>query len=197
MWDQRYGEEGFAYGTEANDFLVEVVEQIPSGEVLCLAEGEGRNAVFLAERGYQVTAVDMSPVGLAKAKKLAADRGVEIDTVVANLAEYEPEPGRFSGLISIWAHLPPDVRGALHQHCVRGLAPGGVFVLEAYTPAQVGRGTGGPPIPELTMTEAGLREELDGLEFVRCNELVRHVAEGKYHNGESAVVQLVARAPAS
>jgi len=195
MWDQRYGEEGFAYGTEPNDFLVEVADQIPPGDVLCLAEGEGRNAVFLAARGHAVTAVDLSAVGLAKAERLAAEKGVRIETVVASLADYQPHEGRYSGIVSIWAHVPPDVRRTLHQHCVRGLRPGGVFVLEAYTPAQVGRGTGGPQVPELTMSEAGLRDELAGLEIVRCQELVRHVAEGKYHQGESAVVQVVARRP--
>jgi len=195
MWDERYGEDGFAYGTEPNDFLVEVAGDIPPGNVLCLAEGEGRNAVFLAERGYLVTAVDLSAVGLAKAERLAAERGVRIETVVANLADYEPHAEHYSGIVSIWAHVPPEVRRALHRHCVRGLSAGGVFVLEAYTPEQVGRGTGGPPVPELTMTEAGLREELAGLDIVRCQERLRHVSEGKYHQGESAVVQVLARKP--
>lgn len=195
MWNQRYGEDELAYGSEPNDFLREVAERIPEGPVLCLAEGQGRNAVFLAERGHPVTAVDLSPVGLERAAAFARERGVELETVVADLGEYELEPSRWAGVISIWAHIPPESRRALHRHVVAGLRPGGVIVLEAYTPDQVGRGTGGPPVPELTMTAAGLREELAGLEFEILRERVREVHEGRYHAGESAVVQVLARRP--
>jgi hypothetical protein len=195
MWDERYGEEGFAYGTEPNDFLVEVVDQIPAGPVLCLAEGEGRNAVFLAGRGHSVLAIDQSAVGLDKARVLAARRHVPIETQVTDLAAFEFEARHFAGIVSIWAHLPPELRRKVHEQCVEALIPGGVMVLEAYTPAQVGRGTGGPPNPALCMTAEGLRAELTGLYFEILVERERQVSEGKYHNGVSAVVQMVARKP--
>jgi SAM-dependent methyltransferase len=195
MWDERYGEEDFAYGTEPNDFLVEVADHIPAGRVLCLAEGEGRNAVFLAARGHEVLAVDQSAVGLEKARSLAAQRGVTIETRASDLAELEFEPSRYVGIVSIWAHMPPDVRKVVHKKCVEALMPGGVMALEAYTPVQVGRGTGGPPNPAFCMSAGGLREELAGLDFEILVERERHVAEGKYHNGSSAVVQMVARKP--
>lgn len=192
MWDERYGEPGFAYGTGPNDFLVEVAHHLPSGRVLCLAEGEGRNAVFLASRGHEVLAVDQSAVGLEKARGLAARQGVQIETRVADLATFAFEPGRYAGIVSIWAHVPPEIRRRVHRGCVESLEPGGVMVLEAYTPAQVGRGTGGPPNPNLCMTPHQLREELIGLQFEVLLEREREVSEGKYHHGNSAVVQMLA-----
>ncbi len=195
MWDRRYAEEGWAYGTEPNDFLREVADRLPDGDALCLAEGEGRNAVFLAAgRAGRVIAVDRSGVGLAKAEQLAEARGVALEAVVADLATYEP-PGELAVVTSIWAHVPPDVRRALHAKVVAALRPGGAMVLEAYTPAQVGRGTGGPPDPALTMTLAGLREELAGLDFAIGRELEREVREGRYHQGPSSVVQVLAFKP--
>ncbi|MCB9680567.1 MAG: class I SAM-dependent methyltransferase [Alphaproteobacteria bacterium] len=193
FWDERYAEADYAYGTAPNDFLVSVADRIPRGPVLCLAEGQGRNAVWLAARGHDVTAVDQSPVGMARAAELAAARGVPLHTVVADLAELPIAAGAWSGIVSISAHVPPPVRRAVHAAVVQGLAPGGVFVLEAYTPAQVGRGTGGPPVAELTMTLEGLRAELAGLTFLHAVETEREVREGRYHSGMAAVVQVLAR----
>lgn len=194
-WDERYGADEYVYGTVPNDFLAEVAARIPPGRVLCLADGEGRNSAWLAERGYQVTAVDASAVGLRKGQRLAAERGVRVTAVHADLAEYRIEPGAWSGIVSIFAHLPPEVRRALHRGVVDGLAPGGAFVLEAYTPAQLGRGTGGPPTPDRMMTLDALREELDGLRFEIGRELRRDVREGRLHGGVSEVVQVLAFRP--
>lgn len=196
MWNERYAETFASYGTEPNDFLREVADRIPPGPVLCLAEGEGRNAVFLARKGHAVTAVDLSDVGLANATKLASERGVEITTVLADLAEYDPGDAIWAGIVSIWAHVPPHVRVPLHAACVRALRPGGALVLEAYTPRQLERpGRGGPPSAELLMTPEGLRQELAGLRFERCAEADRDVAEGRYHQGPSTTVQVLAFKP--
>src|SRR5690554_6588810 len=115
MWNDRYNNEHYIYGTEPNRFLAEHYSSIPKGDVLCWAEGEGRNAVFLAEQGYQVTAVDLSDVGLAKAQRLAEARGVTITCVQADLAEFVLGENRWDGIVSIFAHLPPAVRQNLHQ----------------------------------------------------------------------------------
>jgi SAM-dependent methyltransferase len=192
-WDERYSKPEFAFGTEPNDFLVSVADQIPPGPVLMLGEGEGRNAVFLAGRGYEVVAVDQSDVGLAKARRLAQERGVRVRTQRADLGDYRIEPGAWAGIVSIFCHLPLSIRVPLHAAVVRGLRPGGVFVLEAYTPRQLGRGTGGPSDPEMLPTIDVLTEELAGLEFVYARELERVVREGACHTGLAAVVQLVAR----
>jgi SAM-dependent methyltransferase len=193
MWDERYSEPGYAYGTAPNDFLVAEVGRITAGgRVLCLAEGEGRNAVWLAGRGFAVTAVDQSKVGLAKAAALAAERGLRLETVQADLAVFEIEAGAWDAIVSVWAHLPQHLRQTVHKKVVQGLKPGGVLILEAYTPGQIALGTGGPRDPGMCMTLAGLREELAGLEVVLGVEKEREVQEGKYHRGRSAVVQVAA-----
>ena len=194
MWDERYKEEGFAYGTEPNDFLKSEFSRIPKGgRVLCLAEGEGRNAVFLAKEGYLVTAVDQSFVGLQKAKSFAIKNGVEISTIVANLANYELGNEVWDGIVSIAAHVPPLLRKNIHGNVVKALKKNGVFLLEAYTEHHLKMdGIGGPPQKELFMSLDALKVELDGLDFIIGAEVVRNISEGKYHQGESAVVQIVA-----
>ncbi len=192
MWNERYSQPVYAFGKHPNDFLVEVIAHIPKGRVLCLAEGEGRNAVYLAQQGCQVTAVDASAVGLAKAQKLAAEKSVAIETIAADLADFQIQPNSWDGIVSIFCHLPPLLRAQVHRQVVAGLRPGGVFVLEAYTPRQLEFKTGGPPTTELTMNLLTLRQELNGLDFKHAVELERDIREGLFHQGHSAVVQLLA-----
>ena len=193
FWDRRYSEPAYAYGTEPNDFLLEVADRIPPGPVLCLAEGEGRNAAWLAARGHTVTAVDASAAGLAKAAALAGTRGVRIETIVADLATFNIAPGAWSGVVAIFAHLPPQLRRTVHRAAAAGLAPGGAFVLEAFSPRQLAFGTGGPLKPELLYTPEDLQEDLAGLDLEVIRELEREVVEGLYHTGRAAVVQVLAR----
>lgn len=193
FWNDRYAVAGHVYGEAPNAFVAEVAPQIPAGPVLCLAEGEGRNAVHLATLGHPVAAVDQSEVGLAKARRLAGARGVEIETVVADLANYSIAAGAWAGIVATFAHLPPALRRWVHRDVVTGLQPGGLFILEACTPAQLAFDTGGPKSPELLMTLAGLREELSGLQFQIARELERDVIEGAGHTGRGAVVHILAR----
>lgn len=195
MWDVRYSDAEYVYGTAPNDFLVSVADQIPKGRVLSLAEGEGRNAVYLAGLGYTVSAVDASAVGLGKARRLAEERGVAVETRVADLADFAIEANGWDAIISIFCHLPSAIRSSVHRRVVAGLRPGGVFVLEAYTPAQLTLKTGGPPAADLLMTLASLRTELAGLRFIHALETERDVIEGKFHTGRGAVVQVVAVKP--
>ncbi len=196
-WDERYAEAEFAYGTEPSAFLAAVACRIPDGPVLCLAEGQGRNAVFLSRIGHAVTAVDQSAVGLGRARELATEHGVTIECVAADLAHFEIEPGAWAGIVSIWAHLPPALRGAVNRKAVAGLRPGGVMVVEAYSPRQLEFGTGGPRVAELLVPRGALEQELSGLEFILAQEAEREVVEGKYHRGMAAVVQVLARRPAA
>jgi SAM-dependent methyltransferase len=192
VWDRRYSEPGYAYGTEPNDFLVSVVDRIPHGRALCIGEGEGRNAVHLAQSGFEVTAVDASAVGLGKAEQLAERHGVEISTVVSDLADFTIEPGAWEAVVSIFCHLPPAVRSAVHPAVVNGLAPGGALVLEAFTPRQLELATGGPPSRELMMELGALQIEFAGLRLAVAREIEREVIEGRYHTGAAAVVQMLA-----
>ena len=192
FWDARYAEATLAYGAAPNDYLASVADRLPVGRTLCLAEGQGRNAVFLAERGHDVLAVDLSEVGLARARQLAEASGVEIETRVVDLGAFEIEPGAWDCIVSVFAHTPADVRRRLHSQVSGGLKAGGAFVLEAYTPEQTRRDTGGPSgegAMNVTMTADGLREELVGLRFDTLREIEREVVEGPYHTGLAAVVQ--------
>ena len=148
FWNDRYAGAGYVYGQAPNAFVTEMARHIPAGPVLCLAEGEGRNAAHLATLGHSVTAVDLSEVGLTKARQLAAVRGVEIQTLVANLGDYRIVPGVWAGIIATFAHLPPTLRRGVHAAAAQGLQAGGVFILEAYTLAQLAFGAGGPKAPD-------------------------------------------------
>ncbi len=192
MWDERYTADHYIYGTQPNTFLEQNFTQIPKGKVLCLADGEGRNSVFLAKQGYSVTAVDASAVGIEKAKKLARKNSVNIDYIHADLADYEPGQQQWDGIVSIFCHLPPHIRVPLHQKIASALKASGVLLLEAYTPEQLEFGTGGPPTADLTMTANSLTQELDGLNFSLLKELKRDVVEGSHHTGLGAVVQAIA-----
>ncbi|NNK13402.1 MAG: class I SAM-dependent methyltransferase, partial [Desulfofustis sp.] len=122
MWDERYSESGFAYGSEPNDFLASSADLLqPGSEILCLAEGEGRNAVYLASHGHRVTAVDSSSVGLEKALLLAEKRGVSIDIVEADLKDFVIKQDSFQVIVPIFCHLPPAARERLHQQVCEGL----------------------------------------------------------------------------
>jgi SAM-dependent methyltransferase len=197
MWNERYAEPGFVYGTDPNDLLVlEVGRLPPGGRVLCLAEGEGRNAAFLLRQGFVVTGVDASSVGLAKAAALAASQGHRLETVVADLSTFDLGEAAWEGVVSIWCHLPQPLRKKVHASVVRALKPGGVLILEAYTPRQLAYGTGGPPSAAMLFEPAEIADELAGLELLRCEERTRMVHEGRYHDGQSAVLQVVAQKPA-
>jgi SAM-dependent methyltransferase len=192
MWDERYSTEEYAYGTNPNEFLAENVNHIPKGKVLSLAEGEGRNAVFLAKQGYSVTAVDASIVGLSKARKLAEENGVVVEFIHADLADYDLGENKWDGIVSIFCPLPSSLRKQLYKKVEAGLKPNGVFLLEAYTPAQLKHGTGGGTSADVMQSKESLRVELTGLKFKHLIELERDVREGTYHTGIGAVVQAIA-----
>ena len=148
-------------------------------------------AALLKEQGYDVTAVDLSAVGLEKARKLAASRNVSLNTIQADLGEFNIVPNEWEGIVAIFCHLPPTVRHHLYPQAVVGLRPGGVFLLELYAPKQLEYGTGGPRDLELLATLEDLRRDLDGLQFELAQEVECDIHEGRYHQGQSAVVQIL------
>lgn len=194
-WDERYGATDYAYGDRPNLFLIQAIEKMAmphQGKALCLAEGEGRNAVFLANLGYEVVAMDQSSVGLEKANRLAADRQVDIVTQQANLNDYEPEPNTFDLITMIWAHTPESVRLKSYEIVKKGLKRGGYFILEGYLPSQSTRNTGGPSDPEFMFTLDELRTHFADFNIIVGRELTRDVTEGIYHTGPGDVVQFLA-----
>ena len=195
-WDERYAEDGFAFGTEPNDFLREISDHLPKGRTLCLGDGEGRNGVFLAQLGHVVVTVDLSPVGVVKARRLAAERGVEIDARVADIETFFFEPESWDLIVSVFCHLPPALRHKVHSSVPSALRRGGCFVLEAYRAANIGRGVGGPQNDEMTVELEDILHDLgatNGMTIEVGREIEREIVEGKYHNGMSATTQVLAR----
>ena len=192
FWNERYARDDYLYGTGPNSFLVEHSDFL-TGPVLSLSEGEGRNAVFLAVRGLKVHGVDISEVGLTKAQALAKLKGVEIQTEVADLSNFEPKNNFYGSVISISAHLPSAVRDNLYPLVERCLKQDGVLLLEAYSERQLSRNTGGPKDIDMLMTVDKLKREFPNLEPILIQELEREVSEGEGHAGLASVVQFIAR----
>ncbi len=196
FWNEKYANTDYAYGTEPNEFLASAVTKLKRGETLSLAEGEGRNAVWLAQQGFTVSSIEQSEKGVAKTLRLALQRGVIVMAERGELETFNIQPNSWDLVVSIYAHTPQELRRKLHRQVVAGLKPGGVFILEAYTPAQIPNNTGGPKDASLMPTAELLRSELHGLVFDHLEEVERDVVEGSLHTGTAHVVQLVAhRAP--
>jgi 2-polyprenyl-3-methyl-5-hydroxy-6-metoxy-1,4-benzoquinol methylase len=191
FWNLRYSENGYAYGTDANDFLR--TQKFPKGaKILCLAEGEGRNAVYLAEQGNEVTAIDMAYEGLEKTRELAKIKGVNVNTICADLAEYVIENEHWDGIVIIFGHFPESVRKCVHGSLHSALKKGGKLVIEAYSKDQLNFKTGGPMDEKLLYSLEELREDFSAFEDLEIKKLEREIHEGKYHNGMSSVIQVVA-----
>jgi len=194
-WDERYSEEGFAFGTEANDFLRESVVGLKVGDTLVLGDGEGRNGVFLAQQGHRVVTIDLSAVGVTKANKLAAERGTKIDARVADLADFDMGREKWDNIVSIFCHVPTALRRQVHANVRAALRPGGRYVIESYNAANIGRGTGGPQNADLTVELEELDVDFSGWKFDVHRAVDRDIVEGKYHDGRSSTVQLIAVKP--
>jgi SAM-dependent methyltransferase len=194
FWNARYSAEGYAYGTEPNDFLVSVADRFPAGaKLLCLGDGEGRNGVWLARQGLSVTSVDIAGQGMEKAAQLARQYGVALETRIADLAVHELGTSVWDAIVSIFVHLPPRIRRDLHGRCVSALRPGGYMVFEAYGPGQLGRGTGGPPEAALLPALEDVEAELADCSILHRFSGLREVHEGCHHNGPGEVVQVLAQ----
>lgn len=194
MWDERFVQPGYFYGSEPNDFLKENVKIFkPGGRILCLAEGEGRNAVFLAQQGFLVTAVDGSQAGMEKMYALAKERGVNVHGIVSDLADFDFGQSVWDGIVSIWCHLPKPLLSRVMASCVDALTPGGSILIEAYSPQQLKYTTGGPRTVELLNTLIEFQSGFQSLEEVYGVEVEREIFEGRGHTGLSAVVQFIGK----
>ena len=214
-WDERYASEEFYFGTKPNAFLVS--QQLllkPGMSCLAVADGEGRNGVWLAQQGLRVLSVESSPVALEKARKLAEQRGVTDGTTShltrlpnnasqvigyvefeqADLSQWQWGENRFDMVAAIFIQFAhPALREQMFAGIRRCLKPGGLLLLQGYTPRQLEYKTGGPPEAENMYTEALLREAFAGMEIIHLREHDDHVSEGAGHSGMSALIDLVAR----
>lgn len=192
MWDERYAANEYVYGTEPNSFLVDHTHMLQA-PILSLAEGEGRNAAYLASQGLQVHGVDGSRVGLEKAKALARSKGVHITTEVADLSVFIPEANSYGSVVSIFAHLPSALRHRLYPLVEQGLKAGGTIVLEAYSEDQLELESGGPKDLDMLMTEEKIQKEFPHCEPIILRQLMREVNEGIFHHGNASVIQFIGR----
>ncbi len=196
MWDERYASEDYRFGTRPNRFLVDCVAGLTPAKALALGEGEGRNAVFLAGLGFDVTAVDQSAVGLAKARRLAQMNGVRLHTITADLNDFVIQPAAWSLIINFFCHLPSAQRAPLHQRVTAGLVPGGAYVYEVFSPAQLQLATGGPSHRDLLVSLEEARRDLAALDLRVGRELVRYCEEDDPSTPRMAVLQVLAVKPA-
>jgi SAM-dependent methyltransferase len=193
FWDRMYAGDAYRFGVEPNAFLASRASAIPKrARVLCIGDGEGRNGVWLARQGFRVTSLDQSPVAARKCAELAARAGVELDCVVGRLPGHALPEAAFDAIVLIFVHLPPPLRQDVHAAALRALAPGGVVILEAFTPAQLGRRSGGARFVEALQTAKALAEDFAALEIRELAELETELDEGEGHRGPAAVVRLVA-----
>lgn len=198
VWDQRFaGSADYLFGREPNRFLAEQAHRLRPGQtVLCLADGEGRNGVFLAGRGMDVLSVDLSPVALAKARRLADEQGVALRLEEANLAEWSWPVAAFDAVVGIFFQFAgPRLRARIFENIRQALKPGGLLLLQGYRPEQLDYRTGGPPDAENLYTEELLREAFAGMEILHLRSHDDEIREGSAHVGMSALIDLVARKP--
>jgi cyclopropane fatty-acyl-phospholipid synthase-like methyltransferase len=196
-WNGRFSAPDYLFGTEPNRFLASHKALLRAGQrALCVADGEGRNSVWLAEQGLEVVAFDFSPVGVEKARKLAAGRGVRVAHEVAGVYDWAWPQESFDLVAAIFVQFAdPAMRSFMFERMTRALKRGGVLLLEGYTPKQLEYRTGGPSRLENLYTAGMLREAFGGFEILELREYEAELGEGAAHAGRSAVVDLVARKP--
>lgn len=198
-WDKRYAQEGYLFGVEPNAFLAQCRSHLKAGQrALAVADGEGRNGVWLAEQGLSVLSIDNSAVAQEKARKLADSRGVSIDLEQVDLAHWTWPQEAFDVGVAIFIQFaPPELRTEIFRNIKGALKPGGLLLLQGYRPEQIANGTGGPPQPDHLYTEAMLREAFRDFEIVSLKSHDTSIHEGVGHEGMSALIDLVASKPSS
>jgi cyclopropane fatty-acyl-phospholipid synthase-like methyltransferase len=194
MWDERYSIDGYLFGTEPAAFVSAHADLLEPGQTaLAVADGEGRNSVYLAQRGVHVVAMDASPVGVAKARRLAAERGVTVDFRVADILTWTWTPDVHDAVVAIFIQfLTPDQRAVVFEGMQRTLRPGGRLLLHGYRPEQVALGTGGPSDPAHMYTEELLLDAFGGMQIDRLESYDAAIEEGTGHLGQSALIDLIA-----
>lgn len=199
FWDERYAEEGWAYGIEPNEYLKASLASINnSGKLLLPAEGQGRNAVYAASIGWDVDAFDQSVSGQKKALELAEDRGVTIDFKVGNFELLDGVKDRYDLAAMIYVHFPQEVRTANHRRVIETLKPGGELIIEGFSVSnlplrEINPKVGGPDKEELLFTVDAIEKDLEGMEILELKEERVQLNEGKYHIGEAIVIRCRAR----
>ncbi|MFG1401734.1 SAM-dependent methyltransferase [Xanthobacter sediminis] len=199
FWDQRYAREDYLFGVTPNAFLTRQAPRLKAGgRALAIADGEGRNGVWLAEQGLSVHSVDASAVAQEKARRLAAERGVTLELELVDLSAWTWPVAAYDVVAGIFIQfLPPAERDRMFARIRDALKPGGLLLLEGYRPEQIAYGTGGPSQVENLYTEALLRAAFADFTILELHGYDAEIAEGSAHRGMSALIDLVAEKPAA
>ncbi len=197
-WDERYSQTEFAYGTEPNHFFREQLNQFKPGNILCAAEGEGRNAVYAATKGWQASAFDISQEGCKKAMQLAAANNVVIDYRVGELDQLGFKPESFEALALIYAHFPANIKSDLHKKLIKLLKPGATVIFEAFSKKHLeyiakNEQVGGPRELDMLFSFEEIQADFAGFEILELTETEVQLNEGLFHNGLGSVVRFVGR----
>ena len=195
MWDERYAGGEYFFGTKPNAFMVSQHHLLkPDMHCLSVADGEGRNGVWLVQQGLKVLSVDSSAVAASKADTLAQQKGVKLDFEVADLLNWQWGENKYDVVVAIFIQFAtPDQRTQLFANMKKCLKPGGLLLLQGYTPRQLEYGTGGPPVAENMYTEPFLRKAFAEMEIMLLKEHDAEINEGSGHHGMSALIDMVAR----
>jgi SAM-dependent methyltransferase len=196
FWNERFDTEEFIFGKEPNEYLVEQSQQYlkANDKVLCIADGEGRNSVWLAKQGMRVVGFDASDIALAKARQFAKDNAVEVEYSFSDTDSFSWDENAYDAVVGIFIQFAdPAMRARIFQQVYRALKPGGIFILQGYTPKQLEYKTGGPSLIDHLYTEEIIRAHAEKFEILdlRCYEKV--LTEGARHSGMSALLGIVCR----
>jgi len=193
MWDKRYSDEAFAYGTEPNAFFKVELLKLKAGKLLLPAEGEGRNAVFAAMNNWDVVAFDQSEQGKLKALGLAENCQVKIRYDIAGFEEFDFEKEAFDCIALIYAHVPEIKRKQYHRKMMDYLKPGGIMLLEGFSKQQLGNKSGGPGQLEMLFAKDDLLDDFSELETIKLEELDVELNEGDFHKGKASVIRYIGK----
>ncbi len=190
MWDERFAQAEPVYGGQPNAYLrAQALRLTPGCKIFVPGDGYGRNGLWLAKQGFRVSTVDLSPVGVERARRSAQADGLAMFIEEADLATWTWPLGEFDAIASIFLHLPPDLRPQIHARMLAALKPVGLLIIEAFTPAQLQHSSGGPKQLELLYTAEILQEDFTGTEVLELQEAEVDLDEGRLHRGRAAVVQ--------
>jgi SAM-dependent methyltransferase len=195
FWDERYSSIEFVYGTEPNNFFKDELDKLKTGNILLLGEGEGRNAVYAAVKGWNVDAVDFSIIAKEKALKLAEEKSVRINYEIADLSEYKPISNYYDSAAIIFLHLNPKIRIDVHSKVADSLKPGGTLILEVYEKEQLGKDSGGPQNIDMLYSNEELKNDFNNMKIIGLEKKIINLNESKQHEGEAVVLRLIALKP--
>jgi SAM-dependent methyltransferase len=192
IWDEKYSVPEYIYGKNPNDYLKYILDNLEPGKLLLPSEGEGRNAVYAAKKGWKVTAIDFSFKAKEKSMRLAEENNVEIEYIITPVEKYSFPESEFDAVALIYAHYPPDLRTLIHSSVVKSLKQGGTLILEAFNKKQINNNSGGPKDLSLLYDSGMLKNDFRDLIIKELNELEIELSEGKHHEGKADVIRLIA-----